>query len=392
MKNLLLVSTLIAAFFSVQSQQMMSITSKKPIVCYLEAKDKHTFIGPPKAFLKAKNNPNARTSSTVFEVEYVDFDAQSKAAFQEAVDIWSTLIQSPVKIRIRAFWRPLGSGVLGSAGWANAFANFTNAQKLNTFYPVALAEKIAGKDLNHPDSVDIFANFNSDAKWYYGVNGIPPASTTDLVSVVLHEIGHGLGFVDSYDVEAGQGVVGVQGSGVPMIYDLGIENGSSQNLFQVFASPSTALNTELISGNIFHSSPLAALQNGGQRPRVYSPATWASSSSIAHLNETSYTSGTANSLMTPFIGFTEVMHDPGPITLNIFSDMGWVNTRIDHSPVNKESIGVTTLLTKIRSDNGYDQNKVKLKFIKKSGGIETEVAGVATGNANESFLSHFCNR
>jgi hypothetical protein len=353
-KNLLLFFTLFILSFFAQSQKMMSITPKKPIVCYLEAKDKHTSLGPPQAFLKAKNNLGARTSTAVFEVEYIDFDAQSKAAFQHAVDIWSTLIQSPVKIRIRAFWRPLGANVLGSAIWANAFANFPNAQKLNTFYPVALAEKIAGKDLNHPDSVDIFANFSSNTSWYYGTSGTPPPSTTDLVTVVLHEIGHGLGFVDSYDVEAGQGVVGVQGSGVPIVYDLGIENASNQNLLQVFTSPSAALNTELISGNIFHGSSLATQQNGGQRPRIYAPATWSSGSSIAHLNENTYTStsGSINSLMTPFIGFTEVIHDPGPITLNIFSDMGWVNTRMDHSPVNKESIGVTTLLTKIGSDNG----------------------------------------
>ncbi|NOS56956.1 MAG: T9SS type A sorting domain-containing protein [Cyclobacteriaceae bacterium] len=386
MKNLLLVSTLIAAFFSVHSQQMISITPKKPIVCYLEAKDKHTFIGPPKVFLKAKNNPGARTTTAVFEVQYIGFDAQSKAAFQHAVDIWSTLIESPVKIKIRAFWRPLGASVLGSAIWANAYANFPNAQKLNTFYPVALAEKIAGKDLNHPDSVDIFANFSSETAWYYETSGTPPSQTTDLVSVVLHEIGHGLGFVDSYDVTSGQGEVGVQGSGIPIIYDLSIENSTNQNLFQSFTSPSSALNTQLISSNLFYNSPLATAQNGA-RPRVYAPTTWSGGSSIAHLNENTYPSGNINSLMTPQIGFTEVMHDPGPITMNIFSDMGWVGTRMEHTSSNKESFGITTLTTKISSDNGYDASKVKLKFIKKSGGAETEVAGVATGNANEFSFS-----
>ncbi len=380
-KNLLLAFSFFALSFSAYSQQMMSITPKKPIVCYLEAKDKHTFISPPQAFLKAKNNSGARTSTAVFVVEYIGFDAQAKAAFQQAVDIWSTLIQSPVKIKIKAYWNPLNTGVLGQAIWGTAIANFPNAQKLNTFYPIALAEKIAGKDLNHPDSTDIRAEFNSAAAWYYGTSGTPPSNTTDFVSVVLHEIGHGLGFTDSFGNSSGSGSVGLQAN-VPIIFDLAVENNTNQNLFQTFDSPSTTLGTQLTSNNIFYNSSLATAQNGS-RPRLYAPSTWSNGSSIAHLNENTYTSGTINSLMTPFIGFTEVMHDPGPIVLNIFSDMGWVNTRIDHTPANKESLNVTTLLINIGSDNGYDASKVKLKFIKKSGGAETEVAGVATGSANE---------
>lgn len=365
------------------AQQLMSISPKKPVVCYLEAKNKNTVIPPPAAYLKAKANPQARTATATFEVEYIGFSTQAQTAFQEAVNIWSVLIQSPVKIKIRAYWRPLGTNVLGSAIWGNAFANFPNAQKLNTFYPVALAEKIAGKDLNHPDSVDIFANFSSEASWYYGTSGLPPSGTTDLVSVVLHEIGHGLGFTDSYDVESGQGSHGVQSTTVPIIYDLAIENGSNQNLFQTFTSPSATLATELLSSNIFYNSPLAKAANNNELPRLYAPSTWNSGSSIAHLNEGTYPAGNGNSLMTPFIGFTEVMHDPGPIVMNIFSDLGWVNTRINHTPANKESIGAATLTAKIASDNGFDATKVKLKYIKKSIGTETEVVGIATGNAGE---------
>jgi Secretion system C-terminal sorting domain len=375
---------LLVLSFPALSQQMMSITPKKPIVCYLEAKDKHTFIAPPEAYLKSKNNTSARTSTATFEVQYVGFDAQSKNAFQQAVDIWSTLIQSPVKIKIRAVWQPLASGVLGSAIWANAYANFPNAQKLNTFYPVALAEKIAGKDLNHPDSVDIYANFSSSTSWSYGV---AQAGKTDLVSVVLHEIGHGLGITDSYDSQSGQGAFGLQGSGVPMVYDLSIENLTNQNLFQTFTSPSAELNAQLIGNNLFYSSPLATTQNGGQRPKVYAPAAWSGGSSIAHLNENTYPSGDPNSLMTPFIGTAEVMLNPGPIVLNIFNDMGWVGTRIDHTPVNKESFGATTLIAKVESDNTYDPAKVKLVYTKQSGGTETSVVGTPTANANEFSFS-----
>lgn len=365
------------------AQQLMSITPKKPVVCYSEAKNKNTFIPPPAAYLKSKANSNARSATATFEVEYVGFSPEAKTAFQEAVNIWSTLIESPVKIKIKAFWRPLGTNVLGSAIWGTALANFPNAQKLNTFYPVALAEKIAGKELNHPDSADIFANFSSTTAWYYGTSGTPPVNTTDLVSVVLHEIGHGLGFTDSYDVDSGQGSHGVQTTIIPIIYDLAIENASNQNLFQTFTSPSAALATQLLSNNIYYNSPLAKAANNNQLPRLYAPTTWNSASSIAHLNESTYTANDINSLMTPFIGFTEVMHDPGPIVMNIFSDMGWVNTRIKHTPVNKESTGATTLIAKITSDNGFDAAKVKLKYIKKSIGTETEVVGTATGNAGE---------
>ena len=98
------------------AQQLMSISPKKPVVCYLEAKDKNTVIPPPAAYLKAKANPNARTATATFEVEYVDFSAQAQAAFQEAVNIWSVLIQSPVKIKIRAY-----PGIFKSPGYALFF-------------------------------------------------------------------------------------------------------------------------------------------------------------------------------------------------------------------------------------------------------------------------------
>ncbi len=373
--------------FLTSAQQMMSISPKKPVICYLEAKDKNTVIPPPAAYLKAKANPQARTATATFEVQYVGFSPEAQAAFQEAVNIWSTLIQSPVKIKIKAFWRPLGTNVLGSAIWGTAFANFPNAQKLNTFYPVALAEKIAGKELNHPDSADIFANFSSTTAWYYGTSGTPPLNTTDLVSVVLHEIGHGLGFTDSYDGEGGTGSHGVQSSTVPIIFDLAIENGGAQNLFQTFTSPSTELGAQLVSGNLFYNSPLAKAANSNALPRLYAPSTWDNGSSIAHLNESTYLAGNINSLMTPQIGFREVMHDPGPIVLGMFSDMGWVTTRIEHTPVNKELFGAITLTAKINSDNGFDASKVKLKYIKKSGGVETTVTGTAIGNTNEFSFS-----
>ncbi|MCK7534680.1 MAG: hypothetical protein MZV63_28610 [Marinilabiliales bacterium] len=38
------------------------------------------------------------------------------------------------------------------------------------------------------------ATFNKEVKWYFGTDGNTPELLYDFVTVVLHEIGHGLGF------------------------------------------------------------------------------------------------------------------------------------------------------------------------------------------------------
>ena len=62
------------------------------------------------------------------------------------------------------------------------------------FYPVALAEKIAGKSLNTDLEGDLVLTINSSVNWYMGTDGQTPKTKYDLVTVVLHEVCHGLGF------------------------------------------------------------------------------------------------------------------------------------------------------------------------------------------------------
>ncbi|HNB53235.1 MAG TPA: hypothetical protein PK530_14895, partial [Anaerolineales bacterium] len=108
-------------------------------------------------------------------VNYVGaWDAQAQAAFEYAVSIWETQITSSVPIIISAEWANLGPGILGGAGAENLFRDFSGAPVANTWYPVALANKIAGTDLD-PGGVDIGAAFNSGfSSWYFGTDGNPP--------------------------------------------------------------------------------------------------------------------------------------------------------------------------------------------------------------------------
>ena len=77
----------------------------------------------------------------------------------------------------------------------------------------------------NPSGAEITASFNSaQSAWYYGTDGNPGPSQVDLESVVLHELGHGLGFVGTFDVPdpngTGNGVWGLDGQGnAPTIFD-----------------------------------------------------------------------------------------------------------------------------------------------------------------------------
>jgi hypothetical protein len=369
--------------------QPVSIKPKGPVVCYQNSKASPDHIHAPEKFQRWRKNKSARLKTATFEVEYIGFPSnnQAKDAFQFAVDIWETQLVSPVTIRIQAQWGQLDNGVLGQAIWGSAFANFDGAPHLNTYYPVALAEKIAGRDLNETTDPDISATFNSSTNWYFGTDGIVPAGRMDLVTIVLHEIAHGLGFSDTYDGEGTQGSVGLENGSVaiPFVYDLFITNASNQNLFTSFLSPSAQLKTQLTSNNLSYNSPLA-IATLGARPKVYAPNPFNQGSSIAHLDEFFFnTPGDANKLMTPQIGTQEVIHSPGSLLIDIFSDMGWVFTKIKHIPLKdtERKDGLPYVVTaEILSDNGYDAGDVILNYTT-NGTVFTQVTMAATGNANE---------
>ena len=148
--------------------------------------------------------------------------AQRQIVYQFAADLWGSVLQSTVETRVAASFQPLTcdatTGVLGSAGAYYINRDFAGAPVAGIWYHSALANAIAGTNLNAgpdyvaPDDIEINSRFNSGlgtpgclqaSGWYYGLDGITPAGKINFLDVVMHEIGHGLGFQGFLDKTTG---------------------------------------------------------------------------------------------------------------------------------------------------------------------------------------------
>ncbi|MDP2337740.1 MAG: T9SS type A sorting domain-containing protein [Bacteroidota bacterium] len=354
-----------------------------PPVCYGSNVPHPSFVKPPVEFYE--HLKSASTQTTTIEVTYFGFPPEAQQAFQYAVDIWKSLIYSPVPIRVRAVWTSLGKGVLGSTGSTDYFKNFNSTEVWNCYYSVALVEKMLGGQVNSPTDYEIDASFNKDfANWYFGTDGKTPFNQYDFVSTVLHELAHGLGFIGNFYSASGRGGYSSGADYLPAAFDLFVVNKKGEKLVntKLFTNPSTLLNQNLTSGWLEFNSRMV----DGQIPRLFAPTSWDTGSSIYHLDESTYPVSDVNSLMTPYADMGEAIHDPGPDALAMLYDIGWKNISIRHKSI-KDIEYVSSPINfdaQLISDYGLDTTKLFLVY-SRTPFIRRDSVRLAATNVNTVF-------
>jgi len=134
-------------------------------------------------------------------------------AYQAAANIWGAQLNAVPTIVVDAAWAALAcnatSAVLGSAGATQVFSSAIFPIP-NTWYNVALADKLFGARID-PTTPQIRARFNinlgnpgclTGVPFYLGVDN-NHGPQIDLVSVLLHEFAHGLGFQSFVSLNTG---------------------------------------------------------------------------------------------------------------------------------------------------------------------------------------------
>ena len=298
------------------------------------------------------NDLSGEGLNDVTEVDPIGFNEeptlgkQRLVALQHAADIWGSLLDSDVTIEVLVSFDPLpcdsNSAVLGAAGPNCAHADFDGALRSGTIYPPALANKLAGTDLCPPASdcicgpEDIVAFFNSSVDttcptrqtFYYGLDARPDSGQEfDFVTVALHEIGHGLGFLTFVDGETGQRFMGDDdhfminledhslvptegGHGLTwdeMSHDVQRANSARDN----FDLHWVGSNTSAASGDLSDGVDQAT-----GHVYMYAPETYLPGSSVSHFDISLW----QNELMEPF--YTGPIHEPN-LAGNVMVDIGW---------------------------------------------------------------------
>jgi len=311
-KGLLLV--LLASLLSIPQAEAAALVAPSTVWGHTYAAASSDVLSVP-----ATQSANLEKRSK-FVVSYKNFPDWAKNQVQAAIDLWAANFDSKVQVNVDATWgRSSAADILGSARPDRYYAKFAGAPDSSLWYASALANAIAGKDLDL-DNPEIIIQINSEAEWDLDGLGKPTRYEYDLKSVMFHELAHGLGFLSTssylFDRTKGQ-YVGILEQPTPFDAYLQTQDG---NRLADLPSPSFELG-QALSNRLVWSGAEGIAANNGVKPLMYTPSNYDAGSSVSHLDENTFANSGTNAVMTPNLEAGEVFNEPGPILLGMMKDL-----------------------------------------------------------------------
>ena len=198
---------------------------------------------------------------------------------------------------------------------ASSYTNFSTSGP-GYFGTVVQTKILTGADANGA-SADSQLTWNFAYPWALGdtVGG----NQYDFQSVAMHEIMHSLGVLSGIE-----GPVSMDSNWTT--YDSFLSTSTGTSVINPNYSWNTAYNANLTgaNGGLYFDGPNAVAVYGGPVP-LYTPGSWASGSSVTHLNPTPVRpTGTTAYLMDPSDGYGPGVRVITPVEIGILKDLGYL--------------------------------------------------------------------
>lgn len=292
-------------------------------------------------------------------------------AFRHAALLMDAMVSSAVPIEIDAEMNSIPGNppfvTLGGAAPINGFINTPNAPVADTIYVVALANALAGMDLDATES-DIVAEFNSDVdgdvvlgslRWYYGYT---PSSNPalDFATVVKHEIIHGLGFFTPMN-SSGQLLGGYNDAYMLHLED---HDGTPTDFPSMTDAQRAAAmiddgNLHWTGFNVRTSASMLSSGRTGNHAHMYAPITYESGSSVSHFD----IALDPDELMEPLITASPQM----VLAAALLEDIGWTIANANPSVAQADLMLALTQSSSVLDTSGVAHADAEITITNQSG-------------------------
>lgn len=291
---------------------------------------------------------------------YITIPERARTATIYALKIWSSTLVGRVPVTVAIEFRDLGEPETLGGSYAPD-AGLVNG----VYYPEAIYSQKLGKDAS--STHDIRLVFNTRFPWYFGTDG-NCGTSYDYVTVLLHELCHGLGFYDSILYE--HGGVFAYGS-YPTIYDTYLYyNGEKV----VNLTPAQRVRA-ITSNALYFDAPTVKAENGGSRPKMYAPYEYDKGSSVSHWD------GSVSFKTFMRYRYVNANHEISAIKKAAMKDLGW---QLASSTPSQPSTPKLPAPTGVVATKGTIMNGVDLSWNAVSGASSYTVYRATSANGTYS--------